>query len=169
MENEQALTFLESHPLIAEDSAQDVIDDFREVLKYFTENPDPNCIPLFFRAFNDHMGWGLFQLCDDVFTKYAQTELDEHIIAALKSSNKGTRWWGAHWAMEFSSPELVDDLEVLLNNKEDEDAHYFVISALGFIYEDTMSDRVIEIIKCRKNIECDQERMELIREILHEA
>ncbi|MBW3624297.1 MAG: HEAT repeat domain-containing protein, partial [Armatimonadetes bacterium] len=92
-----------------------------------------------------------------------------HIKEALCSPYRGVRWWAAHWAMDYPSEELIGPLEKLLSTPEDEDAHYFALSALGFIAEETENGRALQILRERSKTDSDPERLQLVREILEES
>ncbi|MBL9161695.1 MAG: HEAT repeat domain-containing protein [Planctomycetaceae bacterium] len=112
------------------------------------------------------MGWGIFQLFDDVLRHYTSEQLAPHLIAALLSEHRGTRWWAAHWAMEWPRPELLPVLLRVLESPEDEDAHYFCLSALGDIYATTRDARAIAYLRERAERETAPERRELLNELL---
>ena len=164
MNKEEALAFLKNHECMSPDETQDVIDTFDHVRRYFISNPDERCIPLFLRAFGNHMGWGLFQLCDDVFNKYEPQKIVTHLKTSLKSDNAGTRWWAAHWAIEYPSPELSDQLINLVNSTLDSDAHYFALATLGEIYLKNDNQVIYKLLKERKESETEPEIRELLAE-----
>jgi hypothetical protein len=169
MNNEIALNFLRSHKNMPIDSSQSDISMFDDVRKHFIQNPDECCIPLFLETFGDHMGWGLFQLCDDVFNKYSNETITPHLKKHLKSKNKGTRWWATHWAFEFCTPDLTDELIEITESKEDIDAHYFALAALGEIYRISRNQKVLLVLKNRKLVENDPEIIELLDGLLEEC
>ena len=108
---------------------------------------------------------------DGVFqhpARYSQEQLTPHLKRALLSDSRGTRWWAARWAMEFLSPELAPALEAILRNPEDDDAHYFAISALADIYQMTRDSHVLAVLRERAASETDPECRELLRESFKE-
>jgi len=168
MDMATALDWLRGHQRIPLNSPQDVIDSLKEVRKVLAQHPDPRCLPLVFGMFDDHMGWGIFQLFDDVLAKYNQEQLTPHLKRALLSDNRGTRWWATHWAREFLAPELAPELEAILLNPEDDDAHYFAIGALADIYQMTHDSHVLAVLRDRAATETDPECRELLRESFKE-
>ena len=164
MDTATALDWLQEHQRLPENSPQEVIDRLDEVRKHLAEHPDARCIPLVLGIFADHMGWGIFQLFDDVLSKYSQEQLTPHLQRALLNDDLGTRWWATQWAMQFASPELAPELEGILRNPEDDDAHYFAIDALAQIYELTGDPHVLSVLRDRASTETDRERKELLRE-----
>lgn len=168
MDTATALAWLARHQRLPEDSPQEVIDRFDEVRKHLIEHPDPRCIPLLLGVFEDHMGWGIFQVCDDVLFKYSSEQLTPHLKHALRSDNRGVRWWATHWALAFGSPELLPELEMILASPEDENAHYFAIATLALIYKRTRAARILDLLRERAKVETDAERQELLCETFEE-
>jgi hypothetical protein len=166
MNKEFALDFLKKNKNMSIDAPQEDIDMFDKVRKFFIQNPDERCIILFLEAFGNHMGWGVFQLCDDVFNKYPTEKIVPHIKKCLKSENIGTRWWAAHWAMEFSNSEITSELIELAQSDIDVDAHYFALAALGEINLKSTDPNIIEYLKKRKSVENDSEIKELLNELI---
>ena len=134
MNSAEALAFLRAHQPMPPDDAleESLIEQFDTVRRYFIAHPDPACIPLLLGAFGDGMGFGVYQVCDDVLRHFSSAQLAPHLAAALASNRSSTRWWAAHWAMEFAHPSLFAVLRRLLLARapEDEDARGFLIDAL---------------------------------------
>jgi hypothetical protein len=151
---------------MAEDATQAEIDQLDEVRRYLDAHPDPRAIPFIVGLFADHMGWGIFQLFDSVLSRFSTTELTPHLRKALTASDRGTRWWAAHWALEFPSRGLTPELLALLAQPDDEDAHYFAIAALGEICEKEFDPSILEVLRARLTVDADPERRELLDEIL---
>ena len=168
MDAATALDWLRKHQRLPDDAPEDTIDALDEVRRHLIEHPDPQCIPLVLGVFEDHMALGVFQLFDDVLARYSQDQLTPHLKHALQSDNQGTRWWAAHWAMQFVSPELAEPLEAILNNPADEDSHYFAADALAQIYRLSPEPRILAALRARAGRETDEELGELLRESLEE-
>lgn len=166
MTSDDAIRFLQEHSQLSADAPQAVIDQLDAVRRHLSEHADARCIPHVLGVFGDHMGWGIFQLFDDVLRHYTSEQLAPHLIAALLSEHRGTRWWAAHWAMEWPRPELLPVLLRVLESPEDEDAHYFCLSALGDIYATTRDARAIAYLRERAERETAPERRELLNELL---
>lgn len=166
MNTEEALNFLASHKYMSIDEPKDVIDKLEEVRKYFVKFPDERCIPHFLEVFGDHMGWGIYQLCDEVFNKYSCDKKLPYLKKYLKSTNKGTRWWAAHWSLSCPNPELTDELISISQSDEDTDAHYFSLAILGEIYAKNRDKKIEQLLIYRKAIENDPELKELLSEFI---
>ena len=134
MDSAEALAFLRAHqPMPPDDALEDsLIDQFDAVRRYLIAHPDPACIPLLLGAFGDGMGFGVYQVCDDVLRPFSSEQLAPHLAVALASTRPATRWWAAHWAAEFPHPSLLWPIRRLLLARapEDEDARGFLIDAL---------------------------------------
>ena len=171
MNREEALRFLCAHQPLPPDASLDegTVQRFATVRDFFAANPDTACIPLLLNAFGDGSGFGTYQLCDDVFRAYPQSSLTPHLAAALTSPHRGVRYWAAHWAMEFSAPELVTPLVRMLARQEDDDAHYYCLAALQFIWEEHRTAEALTALRMRAQTETDPDRMELLREALSGA
>ncbi len=172
MTKEAALAFLRQHQPLPDDTDlmhhEDLIKTFDHVRRYFIDHPDPACIPLFVNAFGNGMGFGVYQVCDDVFRQFDQSLIVPHLKNALRNPHKGVRWWAAHWSMEYPSAELIEPLEHLLASHEDEDAHYFALAALAWMWQESQNKQARGILEKRREIEADPERIELLNEILQE-
>jgi HEAT repeats len=167
MTTDEAIKFLQDHPRIPAEASQAIIDRLDAVRQHLSEHPDARCIPYVLGVFGDHMGWGIFQLFDDVLRHYTSEQLAPHLIAALLSEHRGTRWWAAHWAMEWPRVELLPALLRVLESREDEDAHCFCLAALGEIYTTTGDARAIDYLRERAARETDPERRQLLDELLN--
>ena len=168
MDREEAFRFLCTHQPLPPDTSLDeeTIGRFDAVCKFLAANPDPECIPLVLNAFGEWDGFGVYQLCDDVLRAYPQSLLTPHLVAALSSPHRSVRYWAAHWAMQFTAPELVVPLVQLLASEDDDDAHYYCLAALQFIWEEhRTAQALVALRKCAEK-ETDPERMELLREAL---
>ena len=168
MDAAAAFDWLRKHQRLPEDAPEQTFEELDEVRKYLTEHPDPRCLPLVLGVFDDHMALGVFQLFDDVLAKYSQDQLTPHLKEALQSGNRGTRWWAAHWAMQFVSPELAAPLEAILDKPDDDDAHYFAADALAQIYRLSPEPHILAALRARAGRETDEELGDLLRESLEE-
>lgn len=162
MTSDDAIRFLQEHPHLSADAPQAVIDQLDAVRRHLSEHTDARCIPHVLGVFGDHMGWGIFQLFDTVLRNYTPESLAPHLIDALLSAHRGTRWWAAHWAMEWPRPEMLPALLRVLESPEDDDAHYFCLSALGGICD----ARATAYLRERAVRETVPDRRELMDELL---
>jgi|GEM_PF-1390706 len=148
MNIEKALEFLQKYqPLPTDEEISEVeIDTFNEVRKYLISNPDERAIPLMLNAFGDEDGFGVYQVCDDVFRPFEPKVVLPHLKLALASKFYGVRYWASQWAMEINSLEIVPEINAMLNNPKDVEAHFFCVAALMDIWQKTQSPFVSKSI-----------------------
>jgi hypothetical protein len=165
---EEALAFLASHQVMPKNSTQADVARLDDVRRYLALHPDPRALPLVFGLFADHMGWGIFQLFDEVLAKFSAPELTRHLRMALAAPDRGTRWWATQWSLAFPSQDLTPELISLLAKPGDEDAHYFAIATLGEICKSEFNPTVLKFLRARHETDADPERRDLLRELVAE-
>ena len=131
MNIEKALEFLKQHQPMPDDSELEkaIIDEYDEVRKFFLEHLDKRCIPLFLNSFGKGDGFGVYQLIEDVISKYTSEDVVPHIAKALENPHTSIRYWNAQIDASFPSVALIN---ALFNNirEGDFDMRYACISAL---------------------------------------
>lgn len=164
MDKDTALNFLRQHqPMPPDDKlTKDIIKQYDEVIDYFIESPNPECVPLFLNSFGDGEGNGLYEQVEQVFYTFTKSEVVPHLVKSLKSEHAGVRYWSAQIAMDYSVPELIDPLEQLLAHDEIEETRQFAAAAL----EDIPDKRVDEIFARQLKVEQDPELAAEIKEAL---
>jgi hypothetical protein len=151
MNIEKALEFLSKHQPLPTDEeiSEGEIGTFNEIREYLTSNPDERAIPLMLNAFGDEDGFGVYQICDDVFSKYDPEVVLPHLKSALTSKYYGVRYWASQWAMDINSLDIVPEINAMLNNSQDVEAHYYCVAALMDIWQKTknpfVSRSIIEL------------------------
>ena len=165
MDVKEALEFLKKHqPMPADrDLDKEVIGKYDEVRNLFLVYREPECVPLLLNSFGEREGLGVYQLVEDVITKYDNDEVVPHLKSALKSSFRSVRYWNAQIATYFPSIEIFEPLVELLD-EDDIDIKYAVLTALAQFE----SNKVISIIKDFKEKETDLELQELAQEIIND-
>jgi hypothetical protein len=138
MNYEKAVEFLQRHqPLPADDElTHEQIDTFDQIRKFLIKNPRADFIPLMLNAFGNGSGFGVYQVCDDIFRQYPRSEVVPHLAVALQSGHWGVRYWASQWAMEFPDETLIPILEKVAED-EHADCHFFAIAALEVIWRET--------------------------------
>lgn len=131
MTEAEALQFLSEHQPLPSDDALDskTIKKYDEARQFFLENPSRKCIPLFLGSFGEGDGLGVYQMIEDVISKYDSDDVIPHIVVNLKSEIPSIRGWNAEIAAGFPSVELIDPLADLLA-VDDHDLKYAAITAL---------------------------------------
>ncbi|WLQ16753.1 hypothetical protein O5O45_12575 [Hahella aquimaris] len=159
MNIDKALEFLRKHqPLPAdEDVSEADIDMLNQVRELLISNPDERAIPLVLNAFGDGGGFGVYQVCDDIFRPFKPEAVLPHLKNALASKHYGVRYWASQWAMEINSIDIAPEINSMLKNPEDTDAHYYCVAALIDIWGKTknpfVSKSIIELGGKSKNID----------------
>ena len=170
MNEKEASIFLEENQPLPDDEklSEDLINKFVKVREYLISNPAPKFIPLMLNVFGDGSGFGTYQVCDDFFNKFEKNEIVPHLAKALKSQQRGVRYWASQWAMDFPDKRLVPLLHNMLNDLNS-NCHYFAIASLEFIWKEEECNEALDIIRSLKGKFADPEINELIDGILHEA
>ena len=119
MTSNEALRFLRSHqPMPADrDLTPEVIQHYESVRRFFLENDDARCVPLFLNSFGDGSGLGVYQLVEDVIKAYSASDVVPHLAVALASNCPGVRYWCAQIAAIFPTPDLIPQLAALLDDE----------------------------------------------------
>ncbi|MBU6954447.1 hypothetical protein [Hahella sp. HN01] len=166
MNIDKSLEFLrKNQPLPAdEDVSEADIDMFNQVRTFLISNPDERAIPLVLNAFGDGSGFGVYQVCDDIFRPFKSEVVLPHLKNALASKHYGMRYWASQWAMEINSIDIVPEINSMLKNPEDTEAHYYCVATLIDIWRKTknpfVSKSIIELGGKSKNID--------VSELIHE-
>jgi hypothetical protein len=165
MTKTQALEFLSNNQPMPDDNllTKDVIDRYDQVRKWFLDNPDRDCIPLFLNSFGDGDGLGVYQLIGNVIRKFSSQEVVPHLISALSSKSPSVRYWSAQIAARFPEKELIEPLVKLLDD-EDFGIRYMAVVAL----EQIGGESVQVALKNALDKEDDEDMVELLEEVLGE-
>lgn len=164
MDKKTALDFLSKHqPMPPDDKlTEDMMKQYDEVIDYFINNPDTQCIPLLLNSYGDGEGNGLYEQVEQVFYTFTTSEVVPHLIKALKSEHAGVRYWCSQIAMDYSVPEMIEPLKKLLKYDEIDETRQFAAAAL----EDIQDKRVDEIFECQIKAEQDSELRGEMKEAL---
>jgi len=116
MDKQSALDFLRTHQPMPPDveMSGEEIKTYGEVRRYFIANPDTECISLFLHSFGDGLGFGNYQIVDDVLLKYVPEEVVPKLVGGLRDENRSIRFWCAEMAASFPNPLLVEPLRDLI-------------------------------------------------------
>ena len=163
MNREQALSFLRDHQPMPGDADvdRDLVEKYAEVRRYFLRSPDRACIPLFLSSFGEGSCFGVYQLVEDVIRQFPGEEVVPHLLVALSSAHRSVRYWTAQIAACFPAPELVPELEKLLD-EDDFDLRYATVTAL----EQIDDRRVSSILQRTLERETNEEMRDLLRDAL---
>ena len=116
MDTEKALDFLKQYQPMPDDLelTETQIDIYDNVRKFFVDNPDERCIPLFLNSFGRWGGYGVYQLVDEVFWHFDKEIVVPYLVNSLQSEHEGVCYWNAQIACDFPDKRLTKPLERLL-------------------------------------------------------
>ncbi|MCG1021473.1 HEAT repeat domain-containing protein [Sutcliffiella horikoshii] len=164
----EAIDFLEKNQPLPDDSSlegnPEILNTYNEVRKYFLDNPNPICIPLFLNSFGEGSGFGAYQLIEDVLLKYLPEQVMPHLIEGLNSAQYEIRYWNTQIASSFPDEDLIEPLAKLLSDNSP-DIRYMAVVALSEIND----QRVISLIQTALKEEEDTEVMELIEDVIKKS
>ena len=86
----KAISFLKEHqPMPSDDELTEYeIGKYEEVRKFFLNNVDVQCVPLFLNSFGGKDGLGAYQMVEDVILMYEKEEVLPHILKAFNNPCK---------------------------------------------------------------------------------
>lgn len=128
----EAVSFLQLHQPMSEKEQVDeeCMKKYEEVRKFFIENPDKECIPLFLNSFGGKDGLGVYQLVEDVILMYNTDTVLPYILQSLSNSNDSIKYWSIQIASNFPDSRLFTPFSRLLQH-EDEDIKIAAIIGLA--------------------------------------
>lgn len=164
MTTEEALLFLEQHQPMPSDSelSQEEIKKYDDVRRFFMNEKDARCIPLFLNSFGYIDCFGVYQLVEDVICQFSTEEVIPHLKDALNSKQYSILYWNAHIASSFPSNELLQQLQNLLLEK-DFDLKFATLTALGQ-FDKSLSE---PIVRSFLKMEQEQELIDIANDILN--
>ncbi len=165
MNKEDALSFLKEHQPMPNDRNLDegLISRYDEVIKYFLDNPDEECLPLFLSSFGEYDGMGVYQLVEDVILRFQHDVVVKYLLEALKSKYNGVKYWCVQICESFPDEKLINPLVGLLNDSN-EDIKIAVITSLVQIQD----DKVFSILKNQLNVERNDEVKDFLIDVIED-
>ncbi len=165
MDKEKALSFLKENQPMPNDRNLDenLISMYDEVRKYFLDNPDEECLPLFLNSFGEYDGMGVYQLVEDVILKFQHDDVVKNLLEALKSKYSGVKYWCVQICESFPDEKLIDPLRGLLSDPN-QDIKIAVITSLVQIQD----NKVVCILKNQLNFEKDEEVKNFLIDVIED-
>lgn len=159
----EAIEFLSKYQPLPDDDklTKEIIDNYDAVRKYFKDNPDEECVPLFLNSFGYVSGFGVYQLIEDVIRLFDKDKVIPHLKQALSSQYRGVRYWNTQIAAIFPDNELIQELGNRLK-EDDFDMRYAAITAL----EQVGGLEVKTLFKYALDKEDEEELKELLSEAI---
>ena len=162
MNPQAAYEFLRNHVHISEDVDQTTIDTLNKAYQVAARSREDRFALVVMESFGDHMGWGMFQVCNDVLSCLSRSSVISAINKCLQSDHPGHRWWASHWSVEYADAALKDSLLQHIASERDEDSHTFALDALVTIHQET-EDALIALALKQYKESCSDD---LVQEIL---
>ena len=148
------LDFLKKHqPMLPdEELSEDELRIYDDARKYFKQNSNKSCIPLFLNSFGDRDGFGVYQLVEVVIFQFSIEDVLTHLKQALSNKSGSVQYWCAQIAGSFPSEALLPYLEALLYER-DFDIKCATLNSLYFFEFPKTKDIIARYIEKETNIE----------------
>lgn len=164
----EAFSFLKEHqPMPSDDKlTKQEIEKYEEVRRFFLDNEDEQCIPLFLNSFGGRDCYGIYQMVEEVILMYDKEVVLPYILDAFNSSCEYVIYWCVEIASNFPDADLFIPLVKFLKY-EDEDIKLATIMALAQLaLNDINTNDVIEVLKNEIETISDDEIKEFAEEVL---
>lgn len=166
----EAFSFLKEHqPMPSDDElTKQEIEKYEEVRRFFLDNVDEQCIPLFLNSFGGKDGYGTYQMVEDIILMYDKEVVLPYVLNAFNSSCEYVIYWSIQIASNFPDVDLFIPL-VNFFKYEDEDIKLATITALAQLaLNDIKTNDVIDALKNEIETTSDDEVKEFAEEVLED-
>lgn len=165
----EAFAFLREHQPMPTDEeiSEEEARKYEEVRKFFIENPDRECVPLFLNSFGGKDGLGIYQMVEDVIMMYSKEIVLPYLLQAFNSSYESIKYWCIQISSNFPDERLLLPLVNFLQS--DDDMETAVIIALAQLALNHIKENeILEIFE--KEIEkiSDSDTKEFVVEVLRD-
>ena len=164
----EAFSFLKEHqPMPGDDElTEQEIAEYEEVRRFFLDNMDEQCIPLFLNSFGGKDGYGVYQMVEDGILMYDKEIVLPYILNAFNSSCQYVIYWCIQIASNFPHVDLFIPLVKFLKY-EDGDIKLATITSLAQLaLNDIRTDDIIDVLKNELETASDNEVRKFIEEVL---
>ncbi len=166
----EAFSFLKEHqPMPSDDElTEQEIEKYEEVRRFFLDNVDEQCIPLFLNSFGGKDGYGIYQMVEDVILMYDKEVVLPYVLNAFNSSCEYVIYWCVQIASNFPDDDLFIPLFKFLKY-EDEDIKLATITALAQLaLNNIRTNDVIDVLKNEIETTSNDEVKEFAEEVLED-
>ncbi len=166
----EAFSFLKEHqPMPSDDElTEQEIEKYEEVRRFFLDNVDEQCIPLFLNSFGGKDGYGIYQMVEDVILMYDKEVVLPYVLNAFNSSCEYVIYWCVQIASNFPDVDLFIPLFKFLKY-EDEDIKLATITALAQLaLNNIRTNDVIDVLKNEIETTSNDEVKEFAEEVLED-
>lgn len=134
MSIEEVLSFLRKHQPMPDDGAitNALIRKYDEIRVFLLDHYDERVVPLLLGSFGSGMGFGIYQLMDEVVRKYPADIVIPALDKELGKDSPGC-WWCLQMALDFSDRSLAHHFKRLLFSQS-RDERFFAAANLEQIY-----------------------------------
>ena len=167
----EAISFLQSHqPMPGDDKlieeANEELQIYDKIRKYFIQNPNEQCIPLFLNSFGGKNGLGVYQMVEAVILMYDKEIVLPHILKAFESPYDSVKYWCIQIAANFPDSRLYEPLVHMLQ-MEDADIKLAAIDALAQLaFNNIKVKEVMDTIEAQTHQTFDEDIREFAQEVL---
>lgn len=164
----EAISFLKEHQPMPSDAdlKEDEIQMYEQVVRYFIDNPNERCVPLFLNSFGGKDGLGVYQMVENVILMYDKEIVLPHVLNGFNSLYDGIQYWCIQIAACFPDERLFEPLVTFLR-LDDEDIKLATIDALAQLALNNIKEKeVINVIEAELINEEDEYVIEFAEEVL---
>lgn len=147
----EAFSFLEEHQPMPRDADlnEDDIQMYEQVRRYFIDNPNERCVPLFLNSFGGKDGFGVYQMVENVILMYNKETVLPHVLNGFNSLHDGIQYWCIQIASCFPDECLFEPLVAFLR-LDDEDIKLVTIDALAQLALNNINKKeVINVLEAK--------------------
>lgn len=143
MNQSDCLDFLNRHqPMPADDDWDAECEALDEVVRYLTEHPGIEALPLLLTVFGPGDGYGVYQTIEVAVMQYRAEDVVLLLLENLGSPARDIVYWNAQIAANFPDERLIAPLSILVRSA-DEDIQAASLIAVGQI----KSPRVLTLLE----------------------
>lgn len=167
----EAFSFLKEHQPMPNDDelTKQEIEKYEEVRRFFLDNVDEQCIPLFLNSFGGKDGFGVYQMVEEVILMYDKKVVLPYILNAFDSPCEYVIYGCVQIASNFPDVDLFIPLVEILKKYEDEDIKAATITALAQLaLNDIRTNDVIDVLINEIETISDDEVKEFAEEVLED-
>ena len=118
MNAETHLEFLAAHQPMEDQPGEEVMNRYQQAIRFFYENPNEACIPLFLNSFANWDDLLTFDSVQMVLRRFPASLVRPHLKQALESPSPAVRQWTLDVARYFVDDSFLPYLEESFSEEE---------------------------------------------------
>ncbi len=168
MTKNEAISFLKKHQPMPNDKSitSEEIEKYDQIRRYFLNNADSECIPLFLNSFGGKDGYGLYQMVEDVISMYNKDEVLPHILKALDNPCEYVVYWCVQIASNYPDSKLFVPLSQTIRMSDSDIKIASIIALAQLALNGIRTNEVMDVIKNEIGNSYDEELNKFAEEIL---